>query len=353
MASEFRLSADRVDLRRGELPWSVILTAVITCAAIVLGYGQYGAQLILRLSETPLSIEGPVDDFGSALYRAVAAGEQAGTAQRVFLVGSSSALAVFSDPDVLEQALIDAGTAEVDVVLLAHRGQTALGSVALPSIAEASGSDLIVLGVTDFDLLGPSRAGGEIGPFDVLGRLVPDDARLCSVRTCPTNDIYLLQRQLRAVMANLLTGYRPEPSSGTTHRKDANPALLDAQRSRLSRALSADLKHGVNARRVAEFDAMLHDLLQQAPGRVVAVLMPVSPDLKLSEAEAETLHAGHLSLVERLGQSGVPLITAVAGQPLSASDFVDPIHVWPEVSPLLLGDVLAPQLAPWLQAGPL
>ena len=216
----------------------MIPATLVRYAAIVLGYWHYGTQLILRLSATPLAIEGPVDDFGSSLYRAVGAGKGDGTAQRVFLVGSSSALAVFSEPSVLEQALTAAGVPDVEVVLLAHRGQTALGSVALTSIAGASSKDLIVLGVTDFDLLGPSRASGEIGPFDVLGRLVPDNARLCSVRICPTNDIYLLQRQVRAVMANLLTGRRPEPTSGTTDRKDAKPALLEAQRDRLAHALA-------------------------------------------------------------------------------------------------------------------
>ena len=349
MASEFRLSADRIDLRRGNLPWSVILTALVTCAAIVFCYWQFGPRLVLRLAATPLAIEGPLDDFGSTLHRAVLAGGTSSTpARRVFLVGSSSALAVYSDPAALENALTDAGIPDVEVVLLAHRGQTALGSVALTSIAKASGKDLIVLGVTDFDLLGPSRAGGEVGPFDVLGRLIPKDARLCRVRTCPTNDIYLLQRQLRAILSNLLTGHRPLPTSGTTRREDTNPALVKAQRLRLSRALASDLTHGVNANRRAEFGAMLDDLLHQAPDRVVAVLMPVSPDFALATGDAKTLQDGHMSLVARLEASGIPLVTAVAEQPLLANDFMDAIHVWPESSPRLLGKVLAPALAPFL-----
>ena len=90
------------------------------------------------------------------------------------------------------------------------------------------------------------------------------------------------------------------------------------------------------------------DLFRQTPDRVVAVLMPVSPDFALATGDAKTLQDGHMSLVARLEASGIPLVTAVAEQPLLANDFMDAIHVWPESSPRLLGKVLAPALAPFL-----
>ncbi len=131
---------------------------------------------------------------------------------RVFLLGTSYAAAAVASPDLLSAASTQPGGPKVEVVLLAYRGQTSTGSVALASLAQARAKDVIVLGVTDFDLLGTTP--GRLGNFDVFGRLIPAGTRICQVRSCPANEIFLLQRSARAILGNLLTGRRPAPVSG-------------------------------------------------------------------------------------------------------------------------------------------
>lgn len=338
-------------LRRGAYPWTVIIAAILSCLATLTAYAQWGPALTLRLAASPLSIEGEFDDFGASLNRAVLAGlpDRPADTIRLFLVGSSHATAAFASPQSLADALNQGRDTKVEVVLLAHRGQTETGSVVLASLAKATPQDLIVLGVTDFDLLG--APSGRVGNFDVLGRLIPDHPTICQIRACPPNELFLLQRLIRASLQNLLTGKRPAPVSGLSNRDDPFP-LLDKQRERLVRGLARKLKHGLDAQQVAEFDAMISDLSALTPGRVVAVQMPISSDLVLSERQRGVVAEGHTAMLASLSKAGVPLISVIAQAPIAPEDFSDVLHVWPDVAPHLLGDVLAPALKPTLFSTP-
>jgi hypothetical protein len=211
----------------------------------------------------------------------------------------------------------------------------------LAGLAKTQPRDVIVLGVTDFDLLG--APSGRIGSFDVLGRLMPGQPAICRIRTCPANELFLMQRLIRASVRNLLTGQRPAPVSGLTNRDDPVP-LLDKQRERLAQGLARKLKHGLDPQQVAEFDAMISDLLALAPGRVVVVRMPVSSDLVLSERQRGVVAEGHRAMLASLSKAGVPVISDIAQVSIAPEDFIDVLHVWPDVAPRLMGDVLAPAL---------
>jgi hypothetical protein len=338
-------------VRRGAYPWPVIIAAILSCLAALTAYGKWGPALILRLAASPLSIEGEFDDFGASLNRAVLAGlsDRSADTIRVFLLGSSHATAAFASPQSLADELNQGRDTKVEVVLLAHRGQTETGSVVLASLAKATPQDLIVLGVTDFDLLG--APSGRVGNFDVLGRLIPDHPTICRIRACPPNELFLLQRLIRASLQNLLTGKRPAPVSGLSSRDDPLP-LLDKQRERLVRGLARKLKHGLDAQQVAEFDAMISDLSVLAPGRVVAVRMPISSNLVLSERQLSIVSQGHTAILASLSKAGVPFISDLAKEPIAPDDFSDVLHVWPDVAPRLMGDVLAPALKSTLFATP-
>jgi hypothetical protein len=338
-------------LRQRAYPWSVLIAAIFSCLATLTAYAQWGPALILGLAASPLAIEGEFDDFGASLNRAVVAGrsDRLDETVRVFLIGSSHAAAVFASPQSLADSLNQPGQPKVEVVLLAHRGQTPVGTVGFASLARPTPRDLIVLGVTDFDLLGLRT--GRIGSFDVLGRLIPGQPKICQLRACPTNELFLLQRLIRASLRNLLTGQRPAPVSGMLDRDDPFP-LLDKQKERLVKGLARKLKQGLDPKQVAEFDAMIADLSALAPGRVVAVQMPISPDLLLSKRQLGVASEGRNAMLATLSKAGVPLLSDIAQEPIAPEDFSDVLHVWPDVAPHLMGDVLAPALLPILRENP-
>lgn len=348
MPSRFVVPESGLALRSGTYPWAVLVAAFLSCLATLAAYSLWGTALALQLVASPLSVQGDHDDFGASAQRAGVAGlsEPAAGTTRVFLLGSSFAAAAFARPEVLSDALAQAGAQKVEVVLLAHRGQTAAGTVALASLARVSPRDVIVLGVTDFDLLGTRF--DRIGSFDVFGRLMPTGTWICQIRQCPANEIFLLQRSARAIIGNLVTGRRPAPVSGLQTREEATP-LLSVQRERLLHSLAENLRTGVDPERVAEAEAMLQDLEALAPGRVVAVRLPVSPDLQLSDRQAGMVGAGQAALRDSLAKAGVRVIPDLAEARLSSEDFSDVLHVWPDVSPHLMQDVLAPALRPILR----
>ncbi len=121
---------------------------------------------------------------------------------------------------------------------------------------------------------------------------------------------------------------------------------MPVQRDRLVRSLTDKLRVGVDPEQSAEFVAMLSDLLALTPGRVVAVRLPVSSDLVLSKHQASVVSAGQAAMRDRFAKAGVPVLSALADARLAPEDFSDVLHVWPDLSPYLLRDLLAPALLP-------
>jgi hypothetical protein len=351
MPSRFVVPETGLALRSGSYPWTVLIAAFFSCLVTLAAYALWGPALALQLAAHPLSVADAHDDFGASVNRAAMAGlkDQPEGVVRVFLMGTSYAAAAFASPDLLSAALIQPGGPKIEVVLLAYRGQTSTGTVALASLAQPRAGDVIVLGMTDFDLLGTSS--GRLGNFDVFGRLIPAGARICQIRSCPANEIFLLQRSARAILGNLMTGRRPAPVSGLYYRDEGMP-LLSVQKERLVRSLTDKLRVGVDPEQSTEFEAMLSDLLALTPGQVVAVRLPVSSDLVLSDRQAGVVSAGRATMQDRLAKAGVPVFSALADAQLAPEDFSDVLHVWPDLSPHLLRDILAPALLPYVNAEP-